>query len=55
MFNGWLAAYDKLTNSDMVYLALNAMGYEDKDIAAILCISEGAVRTRKYRLNKKKK
>lgn len=55
VFNGWLAAYDKLTNSDMVYLALNAMGYEDKDIAAILCISEGAVRTRKYRLNKKKK
>ena len=55
VFNGWLAAYDKLTNSDMVYLALAAMGYTDKDIAAILCISEGAVRTRKYRLNKTKK
>lgn len=55
VFKGWLAAYDKLTIHDMVYLALNAMGYADKDIAAILCISEGAVRTRKYRLNKSKK
>ncbi len=55
VFNGWLVAYDKLTLSDMLFLVFDAMGYTVKEISAILCISEGAVRTRKYRLNKSKK
>lgn len=55
VFNGWLKAYDKLTISELVYLTLDAMGYSDKEKAGILSVSESAVRTRKYRLNKTKK
>lgn len=47
--------YEDLTIRYLVILILQEMGKQDSDIEQLLCVSSGALRTAKSRINAKKK
>lgn len=53
-YNQWMRDYQGLTARQLVILMLLGMGKTDAEIAQILCVSYGAVRTNKSRIKAKK-
>ena len=54
-YHKWMEEYEDLTIRYLVILILQEMGKPDSDIEQLLCVSSGALRTAKSRINAKKK
>lgn len=53
-FHKWTMGYKDLTKSQLIYLILNEIKFSDKDIMAILDVSETTIRAIKSKLKKQK-
>ena len=54
-YHKWMEEYEDLTVRYLAILILQEMGKQDSDIEQLLCVSSGALRTAKSRINAKKK